>query len=76
MEAYLETFNLLEVVEEDYEVLLLLDNPTRPRSKVTKKKKRKAKAKACLFAGVSQTIFTRVMTFRSATKFGDERYGA
>jgi len=60
MKAYLEAFDLWEAVEEDYEVLLLPDNPTMAQIKSYKEQKtRKAKAKACPFAGVSQTIFTQ-----------------
>jgi hypothetical protein len=33
--------------------------------------KAKAKAKACLFAGVSKTIFTRALTLKSAKAIWD-----
>jgi len=53
----------------DYEVLSLPDNPTMAQIKTHKEQQtRKAKVKMCLFASVSQTIFTRVMAFKSATK--------
>ncbi|RDX92762.1 hypothetical protein CR513_25064, partial [Mucuna pruriens] len=72
MEAYLEALDLWEVVEDDYEVLPLLDNPTMTQIKNHKEKKtRKAKAKSCLFAGVSTTIFTRIVTFKSAKAIWD-----
>ena len=83
MEAYLETFDFGEVVEEDYEVLPLPDNPTMTHIKSHKEQKtRKAKAKVCLFVGVSQTIFTQIMALKSVEKIwhymkeeyvGDER---
>lgn len=72
MEAYLEALDLWEVVEEEYEVLPLPENPTMAQIKNHKEKKtRKAKAKSCLFAGVSTTIFTRIMTLKSAKKNWD-----
>ncbi|XP_014503108.1 uncharacterized protein LOC106763427 [Vigna radiata var. radiata] len=67
METYLEALDLWEAVEEEYEVLPLPENPTMAQIKIHKERKTtKAKAKSCLFAGVSQTIFTRIMTLRSA----------
>nr|KYP33241.1 hypothetical protein KK1_045923 [Cajanus cajan] len=67
MEAYLEGLDLWEVVEEDYDVSALLDNPTVAQMKIHKEKKiKKAKAKSCLFACVSQNVFTRIMTLKSA----------
>ncbi|RDX78386.1 hypothetical protein CR513_41345, partial [Mucuna pruriens] len=67
MEAYLVVLDLWEAIEKDYEVLLLPDNPTMTQIKNHKEKKtRKVKAKSCLFAGVSTTMFTRIMTLKSA----------
>ena len=67
METYLEALDLWEVVEEDYEVLALPANPTMAQMKVHKERKtRKSKAKAYLFAIVTPTIFTRIMSLNSA----------
>nr|KYP64694.1 hypothetical protein KK1_019299 [Cajanus cajan] len=65
MEAYLKTLDLWEVVEEDYDVFVLLDNPTIAQMKIHNEKKiKKAKVKCCLFACVSQNVFIRVMTLK------------
>ncbi|KAA0061160.1 Retrovirus-related Pol polyprotein from transposon TNT 1-94 [Cucumis melo var. makuwa] len=67
MEAYMEALDIWEAVQEDYEIPTLPDNPTMAQIKAQKEKKtRKSKAKACLFVAVSSTIFTRIMTLRSA----------
>ncbi|XP_059599370.1 uncharacterized protein LOC132255304 [Vitis vinifera] len=67
MEAYLDAVDLWEVVEDDYDVPLLSDNPTMAQVKNHKERKtRKSKAKTCLFAVVSATIFTRIMSLKSA----------
>ncbi|XP_061367669.1 uncharacterized protein LOC133310714 [Gastrolobium bilobum] len=72
MEAYLEALDLWEAVEEDYEVLPLPDNPTMAQIKNHKeKKKTKSKGKIMPFAGISTTIFTRVMTLKSAKTIWD-----
>ncbi|CAJ2667746.1 unnamed protein product [Trifolium pratense] len=72
MESYLEALDLWEAVEEDYEVPPLPNNPTMAQLKNHKEKKtRKAKAKSCLFAGVSQTVFTRIMTLKTAKAIWD-----
>jgi len=72
IEAYQEGLDLWEAIEEDYEVLLLLDNPNLGQIENHKQKKtKKAKAKSCLFAGVSTTIFTRIMTLKSAKAIWD-----
>ncbi|KAA0037127.1 gag-pol polyprotein [Cucumis melo var. makuwa] len=83
MEAYMEALDIWEAVEEDYEIPALPNNPTMAQIKVQKEKKtKKIKAKACLFAAVSSTIFTRILTLRSAYEIwnylkskyvGDER---
>ena len=41
MEAYLEALDLWEAVEEDYEIPLLLDNPTMAHIKSNKEKRTK-----------------------------------
>lgn len=72
METYLEALDLWEAVEEDYEIPALPNNPTMAQIKAQKEKKtKKAKAKACLFAAVSSTIFTRIMSFKSAKEIWD-----
>ena len=72
METYLEALDLWEVVEEDYEVSPLLNNPTMAQIKNHKERKtRKSKAKACLFDGVSTTIFTRIMSLKTAKEVWD-----
>ena len=72
METHLEALDLWEVVEEDYEVPALPKNPTMAQMKVHKKRRtRKSKAKACLFAAVSPTIFTRIMSLKSTKEIWD-----
>ena len=72
METYLEVLDLWEAVEEDYEVHPLPNNPTVTQIKNHKERKtRKSKAKACLFAVVSTTIFTRIMSLKSAKDVWD-----
>ena len=62
MKAHLEANDIWEVVEEDYEVPSLTDNPTMAQLKShTLKKSRKSKAKATLFVAISEEIFTRIM---------------
>ncbi|KAL9414990.1 hypothetical protein AB3S75_043294 [Citrus x aurantiifolia] len=66
METYLEALDLWEAVEEDYEIPALPNNPTMAQIKAHKEKKtKKSRAKACLFAAVSSTIFTRIMSLKS-----------
>jgi len=72
METYLEAMDLWEAIEEDYEVHPLPNNPTVAQIKNHKERKtRKLKAKACLFAAVSTTIFTRIMSLKSAKDVWD-----
>src|ERR1044072_9347850 len=83
VEAHLEANDLWEAVEEDYEVLPLPNNPTQAQIRNHKERKsRKSKARATLFAAVSQDIFTRIMTIKTACEIwnflkdeyeGDER---
>lgn len=66
MEAYLEALDLWEAVEEDYVVPPLPDNPTIAQIRNHKERRtRKSKAKACLFAVVSTTIFSRIMSLKT-----------
>ncbi|KAA8517365.1 hypothetical protein F0562_017629 [Nyssa sinensis] len=72
METYLDAMDPWEAVEKDYEVLPLSDNCTMAQIKNHKDKKmRKSKVNACLFAAVSLTIFTRVMSLKSAKTIWD-----
>ncbi|XP_016541780.2 uncharacterized protein LOC107842420 [Capsicum annuum] len=72
MEIYLEALDLWETVEEDYDVVLLPNNPTVAQIKSQKEKKiRKSKAKATLFASLSQIIFMRIMAFKSPKEIWD-----
>ncbi|XP_073314961.1 uncharacterized protein [Primulina huaijiensis] len=72
METYLDALDLWEAVEEDYEVQPLPANPTMAQIKTQKEKKtRKSKAKACLFSAVSSTIFTRIMSLKTAKAIWD-----
>ncbi|KAK2632110.1 hypothetical protein EUGRSUZ_L01985 [Eucalyptus grandis] len=76
MTAFLEGHDLWEVVENDYEVAPLPNNPTLNQIKYHKERiTRKAKAKSCLYATVSSPIFTRIMRCDSAKDEygGDEK---
>ncbi|XP_055826658.1 uncharacterized protein LOC129895049 [Solanum dulcamara] len=67
METYLDAMDMWEAVEEDYEVSPLPNNPTMAQIKNHKDKKtRKSKAEACLFSAVTSSIFTRIMSLKSA----------
>ena len=69
METHPEALDLWEAVEEDYDVSPLPNNPTMAQIKSHKERKtKKSKAKACLFNGVSTTIFTRIMSLKSAKR--------
>ena len=72
METYLEALDLWEAVEEDYGVPPLPNNPTVAQIKNHKEgKTKKSKAKACLFAAVSSTIFTKIMSLKTAKAIWD-----
>ena len=72
METYLEALDLWEAVDEDYDVPVLPNNPTMTQIKTHKEMKtKKSKAKACLFAAVSTTIFTRIMSRKTAKSIWD-----
>ncbi|KAL8096063.1 hypothetical protein AgCh_037136 [Apium graveolens] len=72
MEAYLDALDLWEAVVEDYEIHELSDNATMAQIKAQKEKKiKKSKVKACLFAAVSASIFTRIMSLKSAKEIWD-----
>lgn len=66
MEAYLDANDQWKVVEQVYEVPILLDNPTVTQIKNHRKKKQRAsKAKTTLFTAVSPTIFYRIMIVKT-----------
>ncbi|KAL3754481.1 hypothetical protein ACJRO7_001680 [Eucalyptus globulus] len=72
MTAFLEGHDLWEVVDDDYEVAPLPDNPTLNQIKYHKERiTRKAKAKSCMYTVVSPTIFTRIMRCDSAKAIWD-----
>jgi hypothetical protein len=72
MTIHLEALDLWEAVEENYIFPDLPANPTVTQLKIHKEKKtRKSKAKACLYAAVSNTIFTRIMNLESAKGIWD-----
>ncbi|GAA0144244.1 hypothetical protein LIER_04741 [Lithospermum erythrorhizon] len=67
MEAHLKANDLWEVAEEDYKVPPLRDNCTMAQVRNYKEwKTKKSKAKETLFTAVSEEIFTRIMTIKSA----------
>jgi hypothetical protein len=69
MEAYLDANDQWEAVENTYEVSFSLDNPTIAQMKNHKEsRQRKSKAKASLFAVVSSSIFTRIMTLKTTNE--------
>ena len=64
--------DLWEAVEDEYDIQSLPENPTVAQIKSQKEKKmKKSKAKACLFAGVSPMVFTRIMSLKSAKEIWD-----
>ena len=72
METYLEALDLWEDMEEDYEITPLPVNLTMNQIKHhNEKRTRKSRAKACLFAAVSSTFFTRIMSLKSAKAIWD-----
>ncbi|XP_042415307.1 uncharacterized protein LOC122004492 [Zingiber officinale] len=72
METYLDALDLWEALDVDYEIPVLPANPTMAQIKVHKEKKtKKSKAKACLFAAVSATIFSRIMSLQTAKEIWD-----
>uniref|UniRef100_M1B1W5 Retrovirus-related Pol polyprotein from transposon TNT 1-94-like beta-barrel domain-containing protein n=1 Tax=Solanum tuberosum TaxID=4113 RepID=M1B1W5_SOLTU len=72
METYLDAMDMWEAVEEDYEVPSFPNNPTISQIKNHKDRKtRKSKAKACLFSAISSSIFTRIMSLKSAKAIWD-----
>ena len=63
MEAHLESNDLWEPVEEDYEVPQVTDASTMSQARyIRERKAKKSRARGTLLAAVSAEIFTRVMT--------------
>ena len=63
---------LVTVGEEDYEVYLLPKNLTMTQIKNHKERKmKKTKVRLCLFVGVSQMIFTKIMTLKTLKAIWD-----
>ncbi|KAH0748920.1 hypothetical protein KY290_028152 [Solanum tuberosum] len=72
MQTYLEALDLWEAIEDDYEIVPLPNNPTIAQIKNHKERKTmKSKAKICLYTTVSSTIFTRIMSLKSAKEVWD-----
>lgn len=67
MKPYQESLDAWEAIEEDYEVPQLPNNPTMGSVEIPQgeKKTKKAKEKSCLFAGVSEICFTRIVTVKT-----------
>jgi hypothetical protein len=62
----------MEAIEEDYEAHLFPTNPIMAQIRNHRERKtKKSKAKACLFAAVSTTIFTRIMSLKLAKDVWD-----
>nr|KYP34230.1 hypothetical protein KK1_044846 [Cajanus cajan] len=69
MKSYLDTLDLWDVVEKDYQVSPLLQNPTSMQTIYYKKRKTmKAKAKSCLFS-ILQINFTQIMILKYQRKY-------
>ncbi|XP_034686686.1 uncharacterized protein LOC117915234 [Vitis riparia] len=83
MIVHLQALDVWEAVEENYEVLPLVANPSVAQMKLYKERNtRKAKAKACLFVVVSPSILIKIMSIDSVAEIweylkeeykGDER---
>ena len=66
IETYLEALDLWEAIEEDYDIPPLPNNSTMTQIDGHKERKtNKSKAKTCVFATISTTIFTRIMSLKS-----------
>ena len=64
MQSYMESLDLWDAVKENYKMPSLPKHSTMAQIKYHNEKKTK-KVKAKIFAGVSQTFFTKIMTFDS-----------
>ena len=68
----MEALDLWEAVEDEYIIDPLPNNPMMAQIKNHQERKiRKSKAKACLFAAVSSTVFTRIMSLKLANVVWD-----
>ncbi|XP_027075930.2 uncharacterized protein [Coffea arabica] len=66
MGAYLGRNDLWKPIEDDYEVLPFLNNPTIAQMKHhNERRQRKSKVKESLYAIVTSTIFSRIMTLKT-----------
>ncbi|XP_071906098.1 uncharacterized protein [Coffea arabica] len=69
MEAYLGGNDLWEAIEDDYEVLPLPNNPIVSQMRHHNERRQgKSKARTSLYAAVTSTIFTRIMTLKMKMK--------
>lgn len=82
MKAQLDALDLQEVMEENYEITSVSNNPTIAQIKSHKEKKTTKSKVKTLFSVVSTTIFTRIMSLTSPEEIwnylkkeyvGDER---
>jgi hypothetical protein len=72
METFLDALDLLETVEDDYDISSLPEDPTVAQMKIHKERKiKRAKAKTCWFASVSQTVFVKIMTLKTPKEIWD-----
>jgi hypothetical protein len=70
METFLDALDLLETVEDDYDISSLPEDPTEAHMKIHKERKIN-RAKTCLFASVSQTVFVKIMTLKTPKEIWD-----
>ncbi|KAL4353822.1 hypothetical protein GQ457_06G008730 [Hibiscus cannabinus] len=70
IDTYMEAVDLWVAMKDDYEIPLLPTNPTVSQIKAQEEKKAR-KAKARLFVTTSSTIFTRIMSLKSAKEIWD-----
>ncbi|XP_015078294.1 uncharacterized protein LOC107022100 [Solanum pennellii] len=72
MQAYMEYLDLWVAVEDEYIISPFPNNLTMAQIKNHQERKiRKSKAKACLFAAVSSTVFTRIISLISTKEVWD-----
>ena len=72
METFLDALDLLETVEDDYDISSLPEDPTEAQMKIHKERKiKRAKTKTCLFASVSQTVFVKIMNLKTPKEIWD-----
>jgi hypothetical protein len=72
METFLDALDLLETVEDDYDISSLPEDPTVAQMKIHKERKiKREKAKTCWFASVSQTVFVKIMNLKTPKEIWD-----